>query len=95
MAAYKKTLSLLLALSACFCVNAFAAADTNGVAQLETTPPPAEGPLTADQIPPLSMKTILAEQKGAGDTGTTAPATSTPSAPAIVAPSDDVPATGR
>jgi hypothetical protein len=43
----------LLCTGGSFCMNA-TALDTSGVAQLDTTPPPAEGAISPDQTPPIS-----------------------------------------
>jgi hypothetical protein len=51
----KITAILLFSASALISVNA-RAIDTSGAAQLEASPPSAEGALTADQIPPITQK---------------------------------------
>jgi hypothetical protein len=51
----KKIFILALCFGSSFSVNAIA--DTSGAAQLETTPPSAEGPMTTEQTPAIIAKT--------------------------------------
>ncbi len=51
----KKIMILALCLSSGFSMNVIA--DTSGTAQLETTPPAAEGPMTTEQTPAIIAKT--------------------------------------
>jgi hypothetical protein len=68
MALYKKVLKLIAAFCMCyFTVNAFAA---DSIAKEELSPPADEGPLTAEQIPPIE------------GTASSQPASSTPQNPA-------------
>ncbi len=77
----KNSLAILLCLGTCFSINAIA--QDNNQAQLETSTPPAEGPLTADQIQPFNMSQAAAAL---------APATQAlPAAPASVTPATQVP----
>ncbi|MHB1949096.1 MAG: hypothetical protein ACYCQI_13390 [Gammaproteobacteria bacterium] len=96
----KKYLGLLLVLlSGSFAVNTMAA---DNAAKEDLTPPAAEGPLTADQIPPISNigKPMATQPQGSTmspATSTTMPAapTTIPSSPAPAGQMEQVPSTGR
>jgi hypothetical protein len=71
MKTFLKQVSLLGAITASLCMNAFA---DNTPAQLDTTPPPPEAALTADQTPPItapggSVLTAPGGAVGAGSVG--------------------------
>jgi hypothetical protein len=55
MTIFKRMLFLAVCVGGCAGVNSFA--DTSGTAQLETTPPTAEGPMTTEQTPAIIAKT--------------------------------------
>jgi hypothetical protein len=55
MKSFKKIIFLAMCVSGFMSVNALA--DTSGAAQLDTTPPTAEGPMTTEQTPAIIAKT--------------------------------------
>ena len=66
MVSLKKSFATVAFFSTFISFNAMAATDTSNIAELETTLPAAEGPLTADQTQPITMpKTTAAPNKNA------------------------------
>jgi hypothetical protein len=80
MKLYKKMAVLLLCVGGIFAVNV-EALDTSGVAQLETTPPSAEGALPTEQTPPILTKTNNNPQGGAAPQARTTAPTNSGTAP--------------
>lgn len=83
----KKSLGLFF-VSGCFALTVFAA---EPVAKEDMTPPPPEGALTADQIPPIHTlpKPITKTPQQLGAPGPTAPATTDTNGPSLTRPTED------